>query len=152
MNAYDPGWVSAWIGLAGVLAGAFIALAGQRLAYRSQARDTSRLLVLEQCAHIVALSEDYRNRLWEERQGLASDKIAGWDLPSYRLAEARLRILAPSSRLLAALENLDESGSALGRLWRGGSTESTELDPALAAHRASIEAFIMLSSRISLET
>jgi len=91
-------YMEAWIGLAGVIAGAAIALGGQYLTRRSEQRERLTTVLLEQCATVVALSEDFRNRVWEERNQLAENVVAKWDLAAYRLAEARLRILCRAGR------------------------------------------------------
>lgn len=101
--------MDAWIGLAGVVAGAFIAFVGQYMMRRSEMRERSEALLLEQAAVIAALSEDYRNRVWEERSKLAGDVVAAWDMGAYRLAEARLRILSGDHGLLEAMDELRES-------------------------------------------
>ena len=65
--------MAAWIGLLGVLAGALIAFGGQYLMRRDERQERNITLLLEQCAVIVALSYDFRNRVWEERNQLAND-------------------------------------------------------------------------------
>ena len=86
-----------WIGLAGVVAGAVIAFGGQYLLRRAERQDRNDALLLEQFAIIIALSEDYRNRVWEERNQVANSVVNAWDLGTYRLAEARLRVLSRDS-------------------------------------------------------
>src|SRR5450631_2550418 len=110
--------MSAWIGLVGVVAGAFVALISQYLVRNSEARERKDALLLEQLAVLVALSEDYRNRVWEERAKVATGVVAAWDLGTYRLAEARLRILCQDSNVLSALASLKKTGAELGRSWR----------------------------------
>jgi hypothetical protein len=48
------------------LAGALLALAGQQWGLRRASRTRAGELLLEQCAQLIALSEDFRNRAWEE--------------------------------------------------------------------------------------
>ena len=55
--------------LIGALAGASVAWAAQYVTRRSEVRERQGNLLLEQCALIVALSEDYRNRVWEPPGG-----------------------------------------------------------------------------------
>jgi hypothetical protein len=86
--------MDAWIGLADVIAGALIALSGQYLMHRSEAHERSEALLPEQAAMIVALSKDYRNRIWEERNNIAADVVGAWDIGTFRLAEALLPILS----------------------------------------------------------
>jgi hypothetical protein len=74
-------WVmTAWVGLAGVIAGAIIAFAGQYVMRRGDKQERFDALLLEQFADIIALSEDFRNRIWEERNQVASDVVSKWDL------------------------------------------------------------------------
>jgi hypothetical protein len=47
--------MDAWIGLAGVIAGALVAFCGQYLMRRSEIHERSETLLLEQAALIVAL-------------------------------------------------------------------------------------------------
>jgi hypothetical protein len=84
----------------------------------SEARERFGTLLLEQYAQVVALSEDFRNRVWEERNNLNSDVVAQWDLPSFRLAEARVKILCRVPSVLSALHTVNQTGIALGRAWR----------------------------------
>ena len=69
----------AWVGLAGVIAGAIMTLGGQYVTRRSELHERQKSLLLEQCALLVALSEDYRNRVWEERNAVATGVVAAWD-------------------------------------------------------------------------
>lgn len=112
--------MQAWIGLVGVIAGAVIALSGQYLTRRSEVRERQQTLLLEQCALVTALAEDFRNRVWEERNQVAEGVVARWDLGAYRLAQARLRILCDETGVLSALQVLSEAGGNLGRIWRYG--------------------------------
>ena len=107
-----------WIGLVGVAAGALIAFGGQYLLRRTERQERNDTLLLEQFALIIALSEDYRNRVWEERNQVASGVVHAWDLGAYRLAEARLRVLSRDPSLVAAPEALHEAGGHLGKTWR----------------------------------
>jgi hypothetical protein len=70
--------MSAWIGLIGVAAGALAALIGQYLVRNSEARERRDTILLEQLATLVALSEDFRNRVWEERNKVAANVVAAW--------------------------------------------------------------------------
>jgi len=139
--------MDAWIGLAGVIAGALIAFSGQYLLRRSEKQERSETLLLEQAALIVALSEDFRNRVWEERNNIATDVVGAWDIGSQRLAEARLRILSGDPEILDALEKLHWSGQALGRAWRLEPREDQAVDAAWVANRQAIEHFVTASSR-----
>ena len=140
--------MAAWAGLAGVVAGALIAFAGQYVMRRVERQERFDSLLLEQFAAIVALSEDMRNRVWEERNQVASDVVDKWDMGAYRLAEARLRILSQAPGLKAALEELDDAGSELGGTWRTRSGGDEAIDASLTAHRAALERFLVVSSQI----
>lgn len=113
----DNGVVATWVGLVGVLAGALIAFGSQYLVSKTERQERNTGLLLEQCAMIIALSEDHRNRVWEERHHVAVDVVAKWDIGAYRLAEARLKILSQEPDFLAALEALHKSGTELGISW-----------------------------------
>ena len=136
-----------WIGLAGVVAGAVIAFGGQYLLRRAERQDRNDALLLEQFAIIIALSEDYRNRVWEERNQVANSVVNAWDLGTYRLAEARLRVLSRDSAVVAALKVLHEAGTQLGKAWRLGSSDEAAVNRAWVAHRKAIEQFVAASSR-----
>jgi hypothetical protein len=140
--------MAAWAGLAGVVAGALIAFAGQYVMRRGEKQERFDALLLEQFAVIIALSEDFRNRVWEERNHVASDVVAKWDLEAYRRAEARLRVLSQSARVKAALEALDDAGAELGGAWRTASGDKTAIDSARAAHRDAIERFVAVSAQV----
>ena len=101
-----------WIGLVGVVAGALIALVSQYLIRNSEARERRDTLLLEQLAMIIALSGDYRDRVWQERKKVATGVVAAWDIGSYRLAEAKLRILSQDTNLLGALMALNDQATA----------------------------------------
>jgi hypothetical protein len=139
--------MSAWIGLVGVVAGAFVALISQYLVRNSEARERKDALLLEQLAVLVALSEDYRNRVWEERAKVATGVVAAWDLGTYRLAEARLRILCQDSNVLSALASLKKTGAELGRSWRLSPEDEARTQAAWEAHRAAVNQFIAASSQ-----
>jgi hypothetical protein len=131
----------------GVIAGALIAFGSQYLVSRTERQERNTGLLLEQCATVIALSEDQRNRIWEERQHVADDVVAKWDIGTYRLAEARLKILSREPDLLAALDALHRSGTTLGRAWRLSTGDEAAVDVAWTAHRDAINRFIAASSR-----
>ena len=144
----DTGVVATWVGLLGVLAGALIAFGSQYLVSKTERQERNVGLLLEQCATIIALSEDYRNRVWEERQNIATDVVAKWDIGTYRLAEARLKVLSQEPAFVEALQALNKSGITLGRSWRLRSADETAVDAAWAAHRDTINRFIAASSQV----
>ena len=131
----------AWIGLVGVVAGALIAIGGQFLNHRSQVRAQNADRLLEQLALVVALSEDFRNRVREERNNVADQVVRAWDLGAYRLAEARLKILCREPRLLSAVEVLHDAGTDLGRAWRLLPQDSDRVQNAWVAHRSALDTF-----------
>ena len=140
--------VQAWVGLVGVVAGAVLALVGQHVLRRSDARERLGLLLLEQCSFLIASSEDYRNRIWEERKGLSQTAVAGWDLSAHRLAQARLKVLCHDRQVHAALTELQESGTALGRSWRLSRQDGPEVQEAWRRHKMALENFLEVSSRL----
>jgi hypothetical protein len=143
----DTAVVAEWIGLAGVIAGALIAFIGQYLLRRNERNDRNNTLVLEQAALLIALSEDFRSGIWAERKQLATDSVGEWDLGAYRLADARLRLLSPSSAVVAEMEPLRETGKDLGKAWQLALADAAAFDTAWEAHRVAIERFIAASSR-----
>jgi hypothetical protein len=147
MDMQETVVVAAWIGLLGVVAGALIAFGGQFLMRRAERQDRNETLLLEQFALLIALSEDYRNRVWEERSGVASDVVGAWDIGAYRLAEARLRVLSREPEVVAALDALHKSGTALGRAWRLAPRDEVVLDTAWVTNRDAIERFVAVSSQ-----
>jgi hypothetical protein len=138
--------MGAWIGLVGVVAGALVALVSQYLIRNSEARDRRDALLLEQLTMVIALSEDYRDRVWRERNKLATGVVATWDIGSYRLAEAKLKILCRDSNLLATLVALNRSGIELGTSWSLSSEDEARTEAAWRAHKAALEQFIGASS------
>jgi hypothetical protein len=140
--------MATWIGLVGVVTGALIAFSGQYLMRRAEIQERGDALLLEQFALIIALSEDYRNRVWEERNQMASDVVGKWDLGAYRLAEARLRVLSQEPKVMAALDALHERGGELGKAWRLASSDKAAVDSAWAAHRDAIDRFVASSSQV----
>src|SRR5271169_555933 len=140
--------MGAWIGLVGVVAGALVALVSQYVIRNSEARERRDTLLLEQLAMVIALSEDYRDRVWQERNRVATGVVAAWDIRSYRLAEAKLKILCQDSNLLAALMALNESGIELGKSWGLSSEDKAQTEAAWKAHKAALERFIAASSTV----
>ena len=123
-------------------AGAAIALVGQYLTRRGDSSVRRSELVLEQCSQLVSLSEDFRNRLWEERELGQAGRVDGWDLAAYRLAAARLTILCRHQPLLSALHEMSEAGKRLGAYWRRGHTEPDELELRYEQYKTAIQAFV----------
>jgi hypothetical protein len=105
------------IGLVGAVAGVLIAFGGQYPMRRAERQERCDALLLEQFAQVIALSEDYRNRVREERKQVASDVVDQWIFAAYRLAEARLRVSSQDP-----LVNPAECGSGGLHPWSGART------------------------------
>ena len=139
--------MAAWIGLIGVVAGALLAFCGQYLNRKLELLDRRAGLLLEQAAVIVSMSEDFRNRVWAERNNLATDAVQEWDYGAYRLAEARLLILCRTRAVVAAIHCLRKSGHALDNSWRLPDRDESEIDAAWQSQRLAIDRFIEACSR-----
>lgn len=120
--------MEAWAVVVAAVAGAAIALLGQWVAQRGERRTRAGELLLEQCALVVALNEDFRNRLWEERTLQQAGRVDGWDLGAARLAYARIRILCDDADVLAALDEIGITGKDLGAYWRRGHIDEEEFE------------------------
>lgn len=137
--------MDAWLALLAAVAGAAIALVGQYVVTAKQTRTRAGELILEQASALVALADDFRNRLWEERELGLTGRVEGWDLAAHRLAAARLRILCDDPALLAALDEFTAAGGRLGGYWRRGGVDPEELDRRWTRDRAAVDAFIEAS-------
>ena len=84
-------YMDVWVTLLATVAGAVIALTGQYIVKRGEKRTRSGELLLEQCAQVIALSEDLRNRVWEEKELGVQGTVEAWDLGAHRLAAARVK-------------------------------------------------------------
>jgi hypothetical protein len=140
--------MGAWIGLVGVVAGTLVAFIGQYIVRNSDSRERREAHLLEQLAILLALSEDYRNRVWEERNKVATGVVAAWDLSAYRHAEAQVRILSRDSNVLSALMSLKKTGAELGRSWRLAPEDESRTEAAWKAHRTAVDQFIAASSQV----
>ncbi|MFF7206218.1 hypothetical protein [Streptomyces sp. NPDC008141] len=127
--------------------GAAIALLGQHLTKRSEARARTTEMLLNACAHVVASSSDLLNRIWEEHALRLEGRVVEWDLAGHRLASARVEILSVDVRLVAALHEVNEAGKALGAYWRRGNTEEAEYQARRDRYRAAMHAFTDESGR-----
>ena len=141
--------MGAWIGLVGVVAGALVALVSQYIIRNSEARERRDALLLKQLAMVIALSEDYRDRIWRERNMIATGVVASWDIGSYRLAEAKLKILCQDSNLLATLVALNRRGGELGTSWSLSPEDESRTEAAWKAHKAALEQFIAAGSTMA---
>jgi hypothetical protein len=134
-----------FLGLVGAAVGAAIAICGQLVTTRTERRSRVAELLLEQCAQAVALEEDFRDRLWEERRLGHAGRVDAWNAGAKGLADARLRLLSRDERLLSAARELGESGTALAGYWRSGQRESDEIDRLWKRHRLAVDTFIEVS-------
>lgn len=118
--------MNAWLTVVAALAGGLIALAGQFITGRTESKRERRRQLLESCAVVVSLSEDFRNRVWEERTLGKTGRVDEWDLGRSRMAENQL--LCDDPHVLAALEGLRTAGRDLGSYWRRGMIDEAHLD------------------------
>src|SRR3954468_19939806 len=132
--------MSAWVGLFGGIVGAMLAMLGQWINNRLASRGRFTELLVVQCSQLIALSEDYRNRVWEERSGLSTDAVALWDLAGYRVAEAHLQILSEDNMILSAVGDLKRTGTALGKAWRLRA-DGDVVESAWLAHGRALDGF-----------
>lgn len=142
------GQVNAWITLLAGIAGAVIALGGQQLGTWNANRTRAGELLLEQCAQLIALSEDFRNRAWEETVLGQQGRVDGWDGAAHRLAMARARILCKDAAVLAALAEMEASGREYGGHLRRGDVSDEELADLRARNKASISGLANASSAV----
>ena len=140
--------MTAWVTLLAGLAGAVIALGGQQWGTYRANRTRAGELLLEQCAQIIALSQDFRNRAWEETVLGQSGRVDGWDLSSHRLAMARVQILCQDPGVLAAVKEMQDSGTAYGGHLRRGDVSEEELRALRERNKIAIEAFASASARV----
>ncbi|MGW3602382.1 hypothetical protein [Micromonospora sp. NPDC005161] len=140
--------MDAWVTLVAAVAGAGIAIFGQQITKRGESNARLAELLLEQCSQVLALSEDFRNRLWEERELGLPGRVDGWDLGQFRLAAARLRILCGDQHVLRALDELNSSGKALGAYWRRKNIDAGELDALYERAKLAAEAFATASANL----
>lgn len=140
--------MNAWVTLVAAVAGAGIAIFGQYMTRRSESNARMAELLLEQCSQLVSMSEDFRHRLWEERELGLTGRVDAWDLGAFRLAAARLRILCSDEQVLKALDELNSSGKALGAYWRRRSIDAEELDARYQRAKSAAEDFITASARL----
>jgi hypothetical protein len=140
--------MSAWVTLLAAAVGGVIAIAGQYVTKRNETATRRVELILEQCSQLVALSEDFHNRLWEEQVLGQPDRVAGWDVEGFRLAGARLRILCGDGDVLAALDELKASGKALGSYWRRHRVDDDEFGRRYQRSKVAVEGFAAASARL----
>ena len=138
----------ALIGLAGVIAGGALTTAGQHFILKAERVRADARALVESCALLIAHEEDYRNRIWEERNNIASGVVAEWDLFEAAKAEASLRILSHGDRgLLRAIDSLSTAGKKLGGIWRTQSGDESEMQEAWERHGEALDLLIAASGR-----
>jgi hypothetical protein len=141
--------MDAWAGLLGAVIGGLLTMAGQQLTTR---RDVTyrrrRDELLASVSILIALSEDYRNRVWEERHGLSTTVVAEWDLTAYRLAHARLSVLLTDIDALLVLEQLQQTGRTLGRVWRTQRADGPDVQAAWEKHKEAVNRFLIVGRRL----
>jgi hypothetical protein len=139
--------MAGWLGVFGVVIGATVALFGQFMSRAIEYRRESSRLFIEYCATLISLEEDFRNRVWEERNLALRDSVSKWDLVAYRMVEAQIRLTARDALLLRSLADLREAGQQLGKVWRLNSRESDELAEAWKRHKSALDSFIGIAKR-----
>lgn len=140
--------MTAWITLLAGVAGAVIALAGQQWGTRRENKTRAGEILLEQCAQVIALSHDFRNRAWEEMVLGQQGKVDGWDVSGHRLAMARIQILCPNATVLQALKELQESGTSYGGHLRRRDVSEDKLKDLRQQNKDAIEDFREASARV----
>lgn len=113
--------------LAVAAAGAAIAVTQWAVRRASRADSRSRQLK-DECARILALSENLHRRAVGQLSGTApAGSVRAWDAPAYRKARTRLQVLDPPNSVQAALADLDETRAEL--------RTASEISAALADNR-----------------
>lgn len=135
-----------WAAIVAAIVGGAIALAGQRTARQRDKQTRVAELLLEACGQVVSLSDDYRNRLWEEVELGHAGRVDGWNLLGNQLAVARIRILTDDSNLLSTLEQLTDSGKAMGAYWRRGHVDLIDLQSRREADKLACAEFVAASA------
>lgn len=117
--------------------------------HRRSNRSTASLQALtEAVALVIALSEDYRNRVWEQRNALDPNAVAAWDLKESRLAQSRVRLLTSDPKLLDCERALQRAGTELGKAIRLAPTADADVQQAWDAHRLALDSFVVEGRRV----
>ena len=140
--------MEAWIGLVGVLLGGLIGFVTQRISERSNRSIASLQALTEAVALVIALSEDYRNRVWEQRNELDSNAVAAWDLKESRLAQSRVRLLTSDTKLLDCERALQRTGTDLGKAIRLAPSGDDDIQQAWEAHRLALDNLVAEGRRV----
>lgn len=138
-------------GLLAVAAGVTAAVAAQWIIRRFGKSEARMRQVKDECAKLLALSEDLQKRVIEQLGGTASaENVYAWDTAAYRRARARLQSLDPPRSIRAALTDLDETRADLRLAWRLSAiqpaVEHEDLAGAIQAHADAIDHFAAAGS------
>lgn len=137
--------------IVGALTGGMIAVIGQYFVRLVDRRNAHTDLVSEQCAQLISLEEDLRNRVWEERRLGLRDVVSAWPIAEYRLAEARLKIACRDVELHDALRGMQTAGGELGRTWRQDLPDD-EVEEAWLRHREALDHLITVSGTVAAKS
>lgn len=138
-------------GLLAVATGAAIAVAAQwAIGYFGKSEARSRQLK-DECAVLLALSEDLQKRVMQQLRGTApAENAYPWDGAAYRRARIRLQSLDPPLSIRAALTDLDETRADLRLASRLAAAHPTaeyeDLAYAVQAHADAIGHFATAGS------
>jgi hypothetical protein len=138
--------MNAWAAVVAAIAGGAIALAGQNAGQRRDKQVRVGELLLEACEQVVSLSDDFRNRLWEEVELGQEGRVGEWNLLGNQLAVARIKLLTDDHTLLQRLEGLTASGKAMGAYWRCGNVDRAELSRRREGDKIACADFVAASS------
>ena len=129
------------LALVGVIVGGAITLWTQSQGYKFLRQDRRGTGVLDSATTVISLAEDYKNRMWEERNGLSSGAIESWDIARSADAHTRLRLLSNDEALHAASKDLKASGTRLGKAWRLTRIDGPEVEDAWQDYKRALDAF-----------
>jgi hypothetical protein len=136
------------IALIGVLSGGLVTILGQYFLRLADKRTAFVDFVLEQCAQLIALEEDLRNRVWEERALGLGGRVSEWPLSEYLVAEARLKIACRDRGLHDALQDIQLAGRALSTAWRGDERDEEAVEAMWRQHREALDRLIAVSGAL----
>ena len=128
--------------LAGVVVGSLLTIA-QQAATRSRDRtERERQELRAACADFITACEVLRNRIWEEREGLAAaGDLSGWNVHAHRRAFAELELRVTDLGLREALLELRQAGLVLDRAWRASTIERPDFTKAWDDYQNAIARF-----------
>ncbi|WP_433761567.1 hypothetical protein [Nocardia sp. CA-135398] len=134
-----------WFALVGVATGGLVAIVGQYVIRLEDRRNALVDLILEQCAQVIAVEEDIRNRVWEGRTLGLRGPVSEWPLAQYLLAEARLKVACRDDELHEALRRMQAAGAALGKAWRQDQRDDSDIEAVWQQHRGALDHLIHVS-------